>query len=345
MKILNPILRIAALLLFMVTTQAQERDIPKLTGPYLGQKPPGKTPEPFTPDIFKSNWDLFGFHSVIIFSPDGGEAYWQGGRLSPNDPMGIRVSKIENEIWTSAQLAPFSKNNNGDDCPFISPDGRKIFFLSNRQMTEEDQPESEPKPSRSMMNSQNENLLREKREKIWVSERMGNSWSEPKPLPPSINSLSKHWQISVDRKGNLYFGVWKVDPISGGTIEHDIYCSGYEDGQYHKPEKLGPEINEPGSRQYSPYISSDGSYIIFSRVAPTSKPIRPILYISYRNYEGEWTKSIALDNIVRFDKSMSNATVTHDGKYMFFLSNNGKEVYWVDAGFIEELRKKELHED
>ena len=27
-----------------ITINAQEKDIPKLTGPYLGQKPPGMTP-------------------------------------------------------------------------------------------------------------------------------------------------------------------------------------------------------------------------------------------------------------------------------------------------------------
>jgi len=39
--------------------------------------------------------------------------------------------------------------------------------------------------------------------------------------------------------------------------------------------------------------------------------------------------------------------VTHDGKYLFFISDlDGKAVpYWVDAGFIEELRKKELQEN
>jgi hypothetical protein len=36
----------------------------------------------------------------------------------------------------------------------------------------------------------------------------------------------------------------------------------------------------------------------------------------------------------------SQATVSSDGKFLFFLKDNGKEIYWVEASFIEELRPK-----
>lgn len=39
------------LLITAITIKAQQSDFPKLTGPYLGQKPPGTTPEIFAPGI------------------------------------------------------------------------------------------------------------------------------------------------------------------------------------------------------------------------------------------------------------------------------------------------------
>ena len=122
-----------------------------------------------------------------------------------------------------------------------------------------------------------------KGENIWVMDRTAAGWSEPTPLPPAINSLSKHWQISVDREGDLYFGVWKVDPVSRRTREHDIYCSRNRNGQYGTPETLGPEINAPDSRQYSPYVVPDGSYLVFTRVENTEPPVVPVITVHPNN--------------------------------------------------------------
>jgi len=39
------------LLVTAITVNAQQADFPKLTGPYLGQKPPGDQPEIFVPGL------------------------------------------------------------------------------------------------------------------------------------------------------------------------------------------------------------------------------------------------------------------------------------------------------
>lgn len=314
------------LLVAVPSIDAQEADFPKLTGPYLGQKPPGKVPELFAPDIFKNRYDRY--HSIIVFSPDGKEAYWQAATESKPVKTAIYVSRQINGYWTEPQIAPFSKSDISSDCPFISPDGKRLLFLSQRPMSEGDEPS--------------------KGENIWVMDRTPDGWSGLRPLPPAINSLSTHWQISVDRTGDLYYGVWKVDPVSRRTREHDIYCSRYQNGQYGAPLKLGPEINAPDTRQYSPYIAPDGSYMVFTRVTKTEPPVIPVvtLNISYRDKEGEWTKPVVLNDILQIEEGRwgSQATVSPDGKFLFFLKDNGKEIYWVDASFIDELRPRPLAE-
>lgn len=281
------------------TIHAQQSEFPKLTGSYLGQKPPGKTAEPFGLNIAGLHQNL---HSAMIFSPDGKEAYWKPG-WNPRDP--ILMSRLENGRWTAPKVAAFSAPDQGDDSPFISPDGKKLFFISQRQ----------------------------ERGKvvIWVMERLGEGWSEPKPLPIVVESARIHWQLSVDRKYNICFGG------RYGAETGDIYIAKHENGHYTEPVKLGPAVNKAEEYNYSPFVAPDGSYLLFTR---SQEP--PRLYISYRQKDGTWTPARDLSGILKSNASQ-NPFVTAEGKYLIFTI--GGRIHWVDAGFIEELRKKELREN
>jgi len=319
-------------LTFFTSCHAQDNtrdqlDFPVLRGPYLGQKPPGKTPQQFAVNVFDSTYQ--GFHSNVIFSPGGKEAYWQLNKGHGSRLQAIFESRYENGIWTKPQVAFFSALVEGgmDDAPFISPDGKKFFFLSYRPVEKGDQSE---------------------KCNIWMMDRTEEGWSNPKPLPPIVNSLKGiHWMLSVDKHGNLYFGTWK--PREGGTTTGDIYCSKYENGQFTKPEKLGPEINGPGYN-YSPFIAPDGSYLIYSR-GEHSKSIK--LFICFRKSDGKWTRPRDLSNIIGLDGIKTDILqgdcplVTQDGKYLFFRDdlNGSLRPFWMEAGFIEELRKTILDED
>jgi hypothetical protein len=306
------------MILLFLKGYPQQEDLPILKGPYLGQKPPGMRPELFAADIFNSK--RYGwYHSVIVFSSDGNEAFWQAGRAD-NKKEALLTSRNVHGRWVEPQVVPLI--GEGGDCPHFSPDGRRLYFISHTRLLPGD---SE----------------RKRKENIWVCEKISGGWSEPNPLPPIINSLDLHWQFSVDKKGNLYFGVWKVDPATRRTLEHDIYLSRHEDDQYTTPEKLGPEINDPACRQYSPYISPDGDYLVFSRTTKT-EPITTTMNISFKNKAGAWSAPTNINEI--FEMPGSNAAVTPDGKYLFFLKA-GLEIYWVDASFIEALRMKVMEEN
>ena len=317
-------------LIFLVLYCVQENprlqsNFPVLKGPYLGQKPPGRTVEQFAANVFDSTYQ--GFHSNIVFSPNGREVYWQLNSGFGSKLQAIFESRYEDGAWTKPHVASFSSLVEGglDDAPFISPDGKKFFFLSYRPI---------------------ENAKEPRKCNIWVMDRTEEGWSNPKPLPSIVNSLKGiHWMLSVDALGNLYFGTWK--PQEDGKTTGDIYCSKYENGQYTRPEKLGPEINVPGYN-YSPFIAPDGRYLIYSRKEP-SKPIR--LFISFRKSEGTWTvpqdlsKNIGLDSIDTDILQGDCPLVTSDGKYLFFRDdlNGSLRPYWIEAGFVEELRKTALN--
>jgi len=274
---------------------------PELSGPYFGKKLPGKTPEPFIvglQDIEK------GLHSTWTFSPDGREVFWKPV-WSPL--TAIHGSQMVRGRWTKDAIARFSAENLGDDAPFISPDGKKMFFLSQRPVTTKELPFPYV-------------------EKIWVMDKIGDGWSEPQKLPEIVNGTAgMHWQISADGTGNLYFGA------AGGKI----YRAAFRDGRYGKPEPLGDSVNNERTGNFSPCIAPDGSYLLFSRVVPLYSYQ---MFLSFRKPDGTWTEAVNLSEYLKKPYSL-NPRVTADGKYFFFTGRQGV-TYWMEAGFIEELRPK-----
>jgi len=74
---------------------AQQNDFPELTGPYLGQTPPGARPEMFAPGIIsvEENFE----HSAAFFSPDGNRLYIEFG----SDPY----SESDTDIYVVTRTA------------------------------------------------------------------------------------------------------------------------------------------------------------------------------------------------------------------------------------------------
>ncbi|MBU1013925.1 MAG: ankyrin repeat domain-containing protein [Bacteroidetes bacterium] len=235
---------------------AESQKFPVLTGPYLGQNLPKNEPVRFAPDIFVPN------HSTITVSPDGTELYWNSGPTFGDGP--IMMTRIENGKWIKPIEAPFSGkiNSKFDDCPFVSPNNKRLYFLSTR-----------PIGART-----------DNKENIWYVERIPSGWSEPKPISEEINAMKLHWQISVANNGTLYFAS-KID--EGDS--HRIFYSRYENGVHVKPEDLGLE-------GMSPYISPDESYIIFSRLISR----RPVPFICYKSKEGKWAEPISIQEYIGY---------------------------------------------
>jgi ankyrin repeat protein len=286
---------------------------PVVTGSFFGQKTPGPMADQFAVGIVASR---YRHHGSPAFSADGREAYWAVLDYGKERSRVILESKMENGRWTLPRLADFSQIGWDDDAPSISPDGRKLFFISSR-------------PTEKGGKTDKEN--------IWVMEKAGAGWSAPKPLPPVVNSLAGiHHQVSVDREGNLYFSA----APEGGFGNVDIYCSLWKDGAYQKPANLGSRING-SDNENTPFIAPDGSYLIFAKYHPEGWAP----FISYRIKNGDWTpaQDLSLKIQCPWIMKLDCPSVTRDGKYLFFEGyyDNTSKPFWVEARFIEELRPKE----
>ena len=282
---------------------------PSLSGPYLGQAAPEGEPKLFAPDIVSSRRDEAN-HSSLAISPQEDELYWQE-QMAEAGPQGgwsgIWTTKLRDGRWTKPQLVPFSgKPRTQDDAPFISPDNKKMFFVSTRPL----------------------GSTARNKENIWFAERTPDGWSEPKSVGPEVNGMQLHWQVSVSSAGTLYFCGNRPDGQGG----YDVYSSRMVNGEYSTPANLGPVINGRAD-EFSPFIAPDESYLIFARFA--GPPDGPGLFISFRDQNGQW------ETPVRLDKRYSPVCpiVSPDRKYLFFLGGGG--VSWVSAKFIEDLRPKD----
>ena len=253
MKTKVSLIGIVILISTFVWSVAQNEKFPVLKGEYLGQKPPGTTPEVFAQGIVSTAQGEFN----AAFSPDGKEFYF-----SVNEPSGRETMKFmtrKDNQWTPPQAVPFVSPQNDCD-PLFSFDGQRLYFISTR-----------PKKEKAGSSDWN----------IWYVERTDADWSEPINIGPPVNSDVDEYYVSLTKDGTIYFSSNRA----GGLGSFDIYRSRFVDGHYAKPENLGASINTK-YLEHDPFIAPDESYILFTSVDRPEGFGTGDLYISSRRKDG-----------------------------------------------------------
>ncbi|MFC1725011.1 hypothetical protein ACFL4T_05240 [candidate division KSB1 bacterium] len=269
------------LFIFVTYLSPQEKTgtFPELKGPYLGQKPPGMTPEKFPSESVRSflpsKW-----HGVPTFSPDGMEMFW----VNMGENFEIYSSKIVNGKWSEA-FRPSLSENSDENNPVCSSDGKKMYFLSFRSGGY-----------------------------IFEVSRTDNRWSVPVKLNIKIpESLGKGWSFSISNNKTVYLELWEnrkpkvyrstfnnneykkpekvrlysdsdniemapyIDPdekflifssmLNDGHGEFDLYIAFQKpDGSWTAPKNMGNKINSSGG-EVSAFVSFDSKYLFFLRGA------------------------------------------------------------------------------
>lgn len=276
-----------------------------INAPYLGQNPPGLTPEIFAPGLLPKP----GKFSLGLTMLAGGTEYYYSQWQKPFPQ--IRFGKMINDSWTQDTTATFSGESMDWDLT-ASPDGRRLYFSSKRPL----QKGGEPKKDAD----------------IWYVERKGRMWGEPKNLGSPVNSDGNEVHPTIARNGNIYFF---------GKHGPNISFSKYENGSYLEPVVLGREINSD-SIDLDPLVAPDESYLIFHSRRLGGEGEND-LYISFQDTKNNtWTQAINMGTAINTENSDYCARMSLDGKYLFFSRRNPKtgksDFYWVDAGIIDELR-------
>ena len=257
-----------------------------------------------TPKVFAkgliSTQEEYEFGSV--FSKDGLEFYYGvSGALSE-----IRYTKFENGSW-STPTTILSADKYGMNDPFLSPDEKKLYYISKKAVGSDEAKEDYD---------------------IWYSSKTKKGWSEPINAGTNINTTGNEYYISFTNNGTMYF----ASNIVGN--QHDIYSSELKNGAFQKPKRLGPEINTE-HYEADVFIAPDESYIIFAGNRPQGMG-RGDLYVSFKSANGSWTQSKNMGSVINTTGHELCPFVSADGKYFFYTSK--EDIYWVDAKIIDQLR-------
>lgn len=301
----KPILIILLQLLVAICIHAQQSDFAKLTGPYLGQKPPGLMPEIFAPGIISTD----ASEGSSGFAHDGTVFIFQ--RFIDRDCHTYIMTRTDN-VWATPELLPFWKQliHNGDF--MIAPDDKTMLY--------------QVKQDRSGQLVSN----------IWEVRLEESGWEKRSALPPPINTVYDESFATRASNGNLYF----FSRRPGGAGESDLYLSEFKNGSYTDPINL--KIFNTRFHEWDPYIAPDESYLIFCSTKPEGSGMDD-LYISFKNHENRWCDPIHMGKLINSPQSENRPYVTNDGRFFFYTSSKrgNRDIYWVDAKIIEELKPKE----
>ncbi|GHN02234.1 hypothetical protein WSM22_37230 [Cytophagales bacterium WSM2-2] len=271
---------------------------------YLNEQPPGITPKVFAPNkVSTKNEFEFG----AVFSHDRSEFYYS---VIVKGNAETRMMSYRDGSW-SPPVKILSHDIYSFNDPFLTPDNKKLFFISDRSLTG-----TGPKKDYD----------------IWYIERQDGKWSEPKNAGKNINSDKNEYYISFTKSGKMYFSSNAKD--KQGKNNYDIYSSELKEGEFQPSVRLDPEINT-SSYEADVFVAPDESYVIFSANRPGGLGSGD-LYVSFRNQDGTWTPSRSLGNTINTEADDFCPYVSPDGNYLFYASRG--DVYWVSTEVIKKMR-------
>lgn len=249
-----------------VSLSAQQQTTPTMsepTGPYVGQQPPGDTPELFAPGLISTS----GYDMPPTFSPELDELFFTKRPTEGGSDNKIYYAKQIDGIWQEPVLASFSTGAMEFEAQ-LSCDGQTVFFGRGNQLCS--------------------------------SEKTETGWSEAQVLPEPV---SEGMCVVVVQNGNIHitanrpegYGIWRFisrddsyqDPALviavaahpfvapdesyllfdryGQNRVSKLYVSfRNEDGTWSEPIEFGEEVNATGTELIAK-VSPDGKYLLFQR--------------------------------------------------------------------------------
>jgi hypothetical protein len=263
--------------------------------PMVAAPPPDEKPPGLTPRVFAPAAATTGIiHSRLAISPDGREMFWSVVDTTTFETRLVGIRKVGN-TWTRPRPAPFAPSSSAQS-PLFSPDGRRLHFTV-------------------------------RGEKGWATkfvEKLASGWSAPAAGRAPLDCSS-----SFTRTGRVYLSSeMKTKTWGTGIFSARMTQDGYDD-----LAPLDSTINVPHAIDYTPWISPDESFLLFSSNRPHVGDREDMhVFVSFRAADGTWSAPRRVSDIPARFPSLSP-----DGRYLFFCGDDGN-FYWADVRLIDTLR-------
>jgi Tol biopolymer transport system component len=234
----------------------------------------------------------------ISFTPDGKTAYFT--LRKGNEKQKIYLSQFINQKWTEPKVASFSTDR--DECPSQTPDGKTIYFGSQRPILGR-----ESKGNFDM--------------NIWQTNWSDGKWSEPIPLSETINKVQiekEEWPSSTENSIFTSDGInYYYATMLRGSKMIEMYQTKSENNEFAQPVKVNGLFDDDKYWKSTPVISPDGKYMVFNSYGNPAGKGGEDIYISKKIANG-WTKAKNIGNLINTKAEEAAARFSNDGKYFFF---------------------------
>jgi len=249
--------------------------------------------------------------SMLTVSPDGTQLFWGVSRLwfPATRVSEIWTAKREGAAWSAPARAQFSIGFSDGD-PFVSYDGKRLYFVSMRPA---------PAPRKDF--------------DIYVVDRTDQGFGRPRNLE-SVNSPGDELYPSVAADGTIYFGsersgTWKI-----------YRAKPLADGKYAEPVALPEPVNVPDVWAFNPFITADGKTLLFTSLNRKGGTGKGDIYVATKGPSGEFTTARNLGPKVNTAEEEFHPTMSPDGKALFFIRRNtsapggNADVYWLSTSAV-----------
>ena len=269
---------------------------------------------PGNPEIFGEG--LVSTHLYerdLAISPEGDEIIFTLGNYKQTRRALVSLKK-DKDGWSKRQILLFSGQYN-DIEPFFSPDGRQLFFASNRPMGSD--------TTRTDYN-------------IWKVAREPDGWGQPTALDTLINGPGDEFYPSVSSNGNLYFTATRTDGIG----REDIFRSVREGDSYGKPVVLDSTVNT-AVFEFNAYIDPKEELLIFSAFGRQDGMGGGDLYFSRKDANGTWSAAKNLGEEINSEKLDYCPFIDWQNGNFYFTSDRTKTI----EGKIQSVQELETEAD
>jgi hypothetical protein len=264
--------------------------------PFFGQSPPDTVPALFAPGMISDAG--YRLHGTPSFSPNGDEVFW------PVVPPKLMHSVLTGSGWSSPEEVTFGVRGIGS--PSFTLDGKRLYFQG--------------------IHSDGFGSV-----DLWYVEKTDTGWSSPHNAGSPPNSESLETQPSLSLAGDLIY----TGKLDGSGMDRGIYYCRHAEGKYDDAVLLDSTVNS-SAIDYTPFLSRDGTYLLFSSSRPGVNESDLKLYISFRDSEGAWSEPKDLSQALHIEGSARFPQTTCDSKFLFFLSDG--RVYWVSTANLKRMR-------
>ena len=204
-------------------------------------------------------------------TPDGDTLYFMRSDFTEKDDT-ILVSHRRDGRWSTPEVASFSGQWH-DSEPALSPDGKRLFFVSNRPPHPGDAPITAEMSGQKFAGTN-----------LWyVEQQKGGRWSEPVHVDGALNDGAMIYNPSVAANGDIYFSAHRED--SGKAYQ--IYVARRTATGYATPQQIN--LGDIAHNRMDPAVDPDQRFLIFAGNEGDSLGSAD-LYIAFRNADGSWGK-------------------------------------------------------